>query len=114
MAKLSPTQFWPAEGTTTRLLLTDLLQGKTVTVISSLLDYNLMTPNARVSELRAAGWPIDSLKIPHPKLAGQEIVGYHMTAHFRDWWVKAQPEGLAPLDYTPQAGRGKFAKETRV
>jgi hypothetical protein len=99
-------------GSAASAMLHDMLQGRTVTVITALMDYNLMTPNARASELRKAGWPINSLQLPHPKLAGETITGYSMDAHFRDWWIK-NGNDKRPIDYAPQAGRGKFAKETK-
>lgn len=100
--------YWPRKGSAAHRLLYDLLQGDKITILESVNRYNLMTPNARVAELRRAGWPIDSLKVPHPTLAGESLVAYHMDAHFRHWWANGLDQ--RPVDYPYQSGRGKFAK----
>lgn len=110
---LNATNFWPTANSTTHMLLADLLNGEQVTVIDALMNYNLMTPNARVSELRSAGWPINSIKVPHPRLNGQQIVAYSMDAHFRNWWITEAGQGKlkTPSQYPFKAGRGKFSKQ---
>lgn len=100
---------YPNKGTTTHKLLYALLNGRSMTVIDTLMEFNLMTPNARVSELRKVGWPIRSLKVPHPKLPNEEVVSYYMEAPFRKWWIDQGQKG-DPNDYPYDAGRGKFKK----
>lgn len=103
------TKVYPNKGSSTYKLLDALLNGRRMTVIDTLMEFNLMTPNARVSELRKAGWPIRSLKVPHPRLPSEEVVAYYMEAPFRKWWID-HGQTANPADYPYDAGRGKFGK----
>jgi hypothetical protein len=100
---------WPSKTSKTWLLLRDLLNGDQIDVIDTMTRYNLMTPNARVSELRGMGWPIRSLKVAHPTLLGEEVTAYYMEVGFRHWWVE-NDQDANPWDYPRQEGRGKFAE----
>lgn len=90
-----------------RLLLQALLNGREMSVIDTVMEFNLMTPNARVSEMRKAGWPIKSLKNPHPNLMTEKITVYYMDIKFRQWWAE-NGHSAVPSDFGNAEGRGKF------
>lgn len=90
-----------------RRLLQELINGREMDVIDTLLEFNLMTPNARVSEMRKLGWPIKSLKKPHPNLPTERITAYYMDIKFRKWWAE-HGHYAAPADFGNAEGRGKF------
>ena len=90
-----------------RSLLRELLNGREMSVIDTLMEFNLMTPNARVSEMRKMGWPIKSLKQPHPTLLTEKITVYYMDVRFRKWWLDNW-QHASPADYENAEGRGKF------
>lgn len=100
----------PPEGTKQRDLLARLLRGDKVDPFTALMEMNLLSVNARASELRARGWPVQSRKEPHPKLADEKIVVYYFDQHFRHWMTKNPDQH--PCEYAGQEGRGKFAKDT--
>ena len=102
----------PPEGSQQWRLLMGLLDGDTITPIGAIIDYNVSIPAARCAELRALGWPIRKVNVPHPnqtKFHDQFLPGYLLDAHFRRW-MKTE-EGRHPLDYPSQDGRGKFVTE---
>lgn len=90
-----------------RKLLHALLNGRRMSVIDTIMEFNLMTPNARVSEMRKAGWPIKSLKEPHPQLLNEMITVYYMDVLFRKWWAE-NGDTCAPSEFGNAEGRGKF------
>jgi len=98
----------PSEGTKQYALLSRLLNGEQIDPFTSLMEMNLLTINARASELRALGWPVQSKKRPHPKLTGETVVVYYFDMHFRHW-ITENPD-KHPREYPGQEGRGKFAK----
>lgn len=97
---------WPAEGDKKRALLNALLHGTRIDPFNAIMDFNLSTPQARMSELRRMGWPIRSIKFHHPKLEGEFYVGYVLDTHFRAWFT--ENPNAHPADYPGQDGRGKF------
>lgn len=102
----------PAEGTQQWRVLAALLAGKRLDPITSIIECNCFAVNARVSELRALGWPIRTLKIPHPNIEAfprATLPSYVIDAHFREW-IAANPSAH-PFDYPDEDGRGKFADE---
>lgn len=103
---------FPNEGGKAYKLLALLLKGEKVDTVRSMLELNLQTPNARVAEMRKAGWPIRSVKKPHPTLAGEKIVEYSFAAPFLRWYVTEHEGKVHPADYPNNDGRGKF-KEAR-
>lgn len=104
---------YPAKGSKAYSLLNALLKGEVVDTVWCMVELNLQTPNARVSELRKAGWPIRSVKKPHPKLTDEKITAYTLDNHFRRWFLHEDVVGTRhPLDYPGQDGRGKFATKT--
>lgn len=98
----------PPEGTKQYKLLSRLLRGERVDPFTALMEINLPTVNARASELRSMGWPVQSKKEPHPKLTDEKIVVFYFDTHFRHWMT--QNPGSHPSEYPGQEGRGKFAK----
>lgn len=110
MSRPSP---FPNKGSKTHKLLTYLLNGERVDPFFALMEINLPTAHARVSELRKLGWPIRSIQVPHPKL-DERVTAYVLDTHFRAWYITQQKETGTyphPLDYSGQEGRGKFAKD---
>lgn len=99
----------PAEGGKCHALLRVLLNGERVDPFYALMELNLPSVGARVSELRRMGWPIRAVTLPHPKLP-EHIVAYVLDAHFRRW-LEANPCSH-PSTYASQDGRGKFAEWT--
>lgn len=93
-----------------RQLLAHLMSGVMVDTVFSMMEINLQTPNARVSELRRLGWPVRSIKVHHPRLEGEEWIVYTLDDHFRAWFADTQDH---PRNYEPQDGRGKFARKAR-
>lgn len=106
---MASSDIWPAKGSSTHKLLTALLNGRQMTVLDTLMEFNLMTPNARVSELRAKGWPIRSLKMQHPHLLKETMTAYYMEIGFRSWWLYHNGNAH-PKDYPAKTGRGKFVR----
>ena len=109
MAHPSP---WPNKGDKKHTLLSALLNGVRVDPFIALMEMNVSVVQARMAELRKMGWPIRTIRLPHPKLAGETVVAYFLDTHFRGW-VLAH-EGAHPADYPGQEGRGKFAKRPTV
>lgn len=107
MPKLTIDRYWPPCGNGHHFMLTALLAGRKITVLDTLLEFNLMTPNARAAELRKAGWPVKAVEVPHPTLVGKNMTAYYFDPHFRNWWIKKAP-GDRPVDYKFNDGRGKF------
>lgn len=102
----------PPEGTQQWRILMGLLDGDKITPIGSIVDYNCFAVNARCSELRALGWPIRTITVPHPnqtKFPDAVLPCYLLDAHFRTW-IKAE-KGRHPVEYPSADGRGKFAVE---
>lgn len=96
----------PARGSKALLLLEALLQGVEVDPIYATAQLNLLTVNARVSELRKLGWPIRTIEKPHPKLISEMMPAYYLDAHFRAW-MTTNPS-IHPGLYPDADGRGKF------
>lgn len=96
----------PKEGSKPYALLRLLLEGQRVDPFLALMELNMPTVHARVSELRRKGWPIRSVKLPHPKLKDETIVSYFLDTHFRRWI--AQNADKHPSEYSGREGRGKF------
>lgn len=102
----------PPQGTQQWRVLAALLAGKRLDPITAILDCNCFAVNARVSELRALGWPIRTLSVPHPNTAefpDATLPCYLIDAHFREWI--ANNPGAHPFEYPDSDGRGKFAQE---
>lgn len=102
---------WPHDGTKLARLLEVLLAGERVDPFYALMELNLATLQARVSELRRLGWPIRSIELAHPKLENERIVAYFVDTHFRRWL--AANRGVHPSAYPFAEGRGKFAVRPR-
>lgn len=96
----------PKKGSKSYLLLGALLQGVQIDPIYATSQLNLLTVNARVSELRKLGWPIRTLEVPHPKFLNEVMPSYYLDAHFRAW-MTTNP-GKHPGAYPGAEGRGKF------
>jgi hypothetical protein len=103
---------YPAIGTQQERLLKGLLAGDKITPITSIVEYNVFIPAARCAELRALGWPIRKLQVPHPnqdKFRGHMLPAYFIDDHFR-YWYATQPNDAHPAEYKGKEGRGKFAE----
>lgn len=98
----------PSEKSKAYDLLRRLLRGDRVDPFTALMEMNLLSVNARASELRKAGWPVLTKDEPHPKLADEKVVVYYFDQHFRHWMTN-NPD-RHPEEYPGQEGRGKFAK----
>lgn len=104
----------PPEGTQQWRVLKALLSGQRLDPITSIIECNCFAVNARVSELRKLGWPIRTLKTPHPNreaFPDATLPTYLIDAHFRSWI--ANNPGAHPFDYPDSDGRGKFADEEK-
>lgn len=96
----------PPKGTKQRKVLEALLQGERVDPFYALMELNLSTLNARVSELRRMGWPVRSLPVPHPKLENEKVHQFFLDSHFRRWILESPDRH--PGEYPHSEGRGKF------
>jgi hypothetical protein len=96
----------PKNGSKAYLLLGALLEGVRVDPIYATAQLNLLTVNARVSELRKLGWPIRTISVPHPKFRRETMPSYYLDAHFRAWMT--ENPGQHPGAYPDTDGRGKF------
>lgn len=96
-----PDDPFPQPESSQGVVLSALLQGRTLDVGQAFLEWNLPTLPSRVSELRRLGWPIRSDKQPHPRLLGQFISVYFIDRRFRDWYSA----GKHPKDYPDKDGR---------
>lgn len=87
----------PSRGSKQYVLLEALLRGVRVDPFIALMEWNLPSLNARVSELRKMGWPVRSIPLPHPKLPDEMITVYVLDAHFRRWMIANATQH--PRDY---------------
>jgi len=87
----------PSRGSKQYVLLEALLRGVRVDPFIALMEWNLPSLNARVSELRKMGWPVRSIALPHPKLRDETITAYVLDAHFRRWMIANATQH--PRDY---------------
>lgn len=98
---------FPNKGSKSHRLLAMLLNGVRITPHVALMRLNLLTVQARASELRKSGWPVRTTKEPHPELRGEEWIVYYFDDAFRLWML--QNVGKHPFEYGSAAGRGKYA-----
>lgn len=99
---------FPPDGSKAHKLLGLLLKGEKMDTVRCMMELNLQTPNARVSEMRKLGWPIRSVKFPHPTLDGEHIVQYSFAQPFLRWYLVEHDGKKHPSEYPHNDGRGKF------
>ena len=102
----------PDDDTQQYRLLRAMLDGEVITPIVSIVEHNVFIPAARCAELRALGWPVRTMRVPHPnpkKFPKAGMTAYFLDNHFRRW-MRDNP-GTSPKEYPFDEGRGKFAKQ---
>lgn len=97
----------PPHGSKSYRLLSFMLAGTIVDPFFALMELNMPTLAARVSELRRLGWPVRSLERPHPKLMDEAMTAYGLDGHFRNWLIQNPQQH--PSEYPDNDGRMRFA-----
>lgn len=96
-------------GTKGSRLLGALLRGEKITPQAA-VDYNMTTVHARAAELRRAGWPVETMKLEHPRYPKETYPVYYFLDHFIRWCKEQAAAGIPvdPRRYNYNGGRGKF------